>query len=126
MVRLVDPATVLRAGDELRFTVRGEGPHYLEVRVKDGGSAPTTLFPDKNAPAESAPSVGDGGTAPDAAVVQTTTPQVWPEEILPVTLPVAAGGGKLVVTALFSDKARPLGAPPDADTETITAVFGKE
>ena len=126
-VRDVDPATVLRAGDELRFKVRGEGPRYLEVRLKDGAAPPTTLFPDKDAPPESAPvAAGGGGQPAEPITVQTTTPQVWPGETLPITLPVAPGGGKLVVTALFSDRQRPLGVAPDADTETITAVFAKE
>jgi hypothetical protein len=126
-VREVEPSTVLRAGDVLRFNVRGDGPHYLEVRVKDGASAPTTLFPAKDAPPESAlPPSGDGGASAAAVAVQTTTPQVWPGETLPVTLPVEPGGGKLVVTALYSDRPRPLGAAPDPDTETISAVLAKE
>jgi hypothetical protein len=36
------------------------------------------------------------------------------------------GGGKLVVTALFSDGPRPVGAPADPDTQVITAVVTKE
>ena len=33
------------------------------------------------------------------------------------------GGGKLVVTALFSDHPRPVGAPAEPDTQAITAVI---
>ena len=33
----VEPATVLHAGDSLRFVVRGERARYVEVRLRDGG-----------------------------------------------------------------------------------------
>src|SRR5262249_62180270 len=36
----VDPRTVLRAGDSLRFVVRGERPRQLEGRMRDGDVAP--------------------------------------------------------------------------------------
>ena len=43
--RAVEPQTVLRAGDRLRLTVKGEGPHYVEVRMRDGAVPPATIFP---------------------------------------------------------------------------------
>ena len=65
--RAVEPATVLRAGDSLRFVVRGERARYVEVRLRDGGAAPATVFP-----------AGAG-----------ETPLVQPRETLPV--PADAG-----------------------------------
>ena len=41
----VEPATVLHAGDSLRFVVRGERARHVEVRLRDGGGAPATVFP---------------------------------------------------------------------------------
>jgi len=95
---------VLRAGDGLDLKVRGEKAAYLEVRLRDGASAPKTIFP---------------AEAP-------TTPQVSPGDTLPVTPVVGPGGGKLVLTALFSDRPRPVGAPSDPDMQTVTAVIAKE
>ena len=103
--RAVEPQTVLRAGDLLRFTVKGERALYLEVRMRDGAAAPVTIFPTGGAPA---------------------TTQVTPGETLPFAPVLAPGGGKLVVTALFSDHARSVGAPADPDTQAITAVVTKE
>jgi len=104
-VRDVDPQTVLHVGDELMFKVRGDGPVYLEVRWRDGAGPVQTIFP------------YDGAT---------TTPEVTPMQELrrvPVTVP---GAGKVVVTALFSDRPRPVGVPADPDTRAITALVGKE
>ena len=39
------PRTVLRAGDSLRFVVRGERARHVEVRLRDGDAAPATVFP---------------------------------------------------------------------------------
>jgi len=103
-VRAVNPQTTLRAGDVLDFKVRGEGPTYLEVRFKDGASPPQTIFP----------------------VGTTTTPRVAPGDTLGVTAPIGDSHGKVVVTALFSDARRPVGAPADPDTRAITAVVSKE
>ena len=100
----VDPRTTLRAGDVLEFKVRGEGPTYLEVRFKDGTSPPQTIFP----------------------VGAATTRQVLPGDTLSITTPIGASPGKVVVTALFSEAPRPVGAPADPDTRAITAVVGKE
>jgi hypothetical protein len=104
-VRAVDPQTVLHAGDQLSFTVRGDGPVYLEVRWRDGAAPVQTIFPH------------DGST---------TTPEVLPMQHLegvPVKEPRA---GKVVVTALFSDHPRQVGVPADPDTRAITAVVNKE
>src|SRR3954471_8045893 len=101
----VDPATVLRAGDRLRFVVRGERPRHVEVRLRDGGAAPATVFP----------AAGAGETV-----------LVAPRETLPVRPTLGAGGAKVIVTALFSDRARPIGARADDDTEVVTLAIAKE
>ena len=100
----VDPRTVLRAGDSLRFVVRGERGRHVEVRLRDGDAAPATVFP-----------AGAGETA-----------LVQPRETLPIRPTLAAGGAKVIVTALFSDRARPIGAAPDDDTEVVTLAIAKE
>ena len=100
----VEPATVLRAGDTLRFVVRGERARYVELRLRDGGAAPATVFP---------ASAGE-------------TPRVQPRETLPIRSTLGAGGAKVIVTALFSDRARPVGAPADDDTEVVTLAIAKE
>ena len=100
----VDPRTVLRAGDSLRFVVRGERARHVEVRLRDGDAAPATVFP-----------AGAGETA-----------LVQPRETLPVRPTLAAGGAKVIVTALFSDRARPIGAAADDDTEVVTLAIAKE
>jgi hypothetical protein len=107
-VRSVEPQTVLRAGDVLDFKVRGEEASYLEVRLRDGAGAVQTIFP----------TLPTGG-APNSV-------KVSPGDTLPVATIVAPGGGKLVLTALFSETPRPVGAAPDPDTLTITAVVAKE
>ena len=103
--RAVEPQTILRAGDGLRLTVKGEGPHYVEVRIRDGAVPPATIFP---------------------AAGAATTVQVSPGERLPVMPVLGPAHGKLVVTALFSDHPRPVGAPAEPDTQAITAVISKE
>ena len=103
--RAVDPATVLRAGDTLRFVVRGERPRQLEVRMRDGDTAPATIFPTDGAP---------------------LTVEVRPGQTLSVHPTLATGGAKVVVTALFSDRPRTVGAPPDDDTEVVTLAIAKE
>jgi hypothetical protein len=103
-VHAVDPQTVLRAGDVLDLKVRGEQVRYLEVRLRDGATAPRTIFP------------------ADAPIMQ----RVSPGNTLPVAVAVGPGGGKLVLTALFSDEPRPVGAPPDPDAQTFTAIVAKE
>jgi hypothetical protein len=100
----VDPGTVLHEGDTLRFVVRGERPRYVEVRLRDGATAAATVFP-----AESA-----------------ETPLVAPRETLSIRSVLGAGGVRVVVTALFSDRPRPVGADPDADTEVVTLAIAKE
>ena len=102
--RAVEPATVLRAGDQLRFVVRGERPRYVEVRLRDGEQPPATLFP----------------------AGEAETRLVRPGETLPATVTVVTGGSRVVVTAMFSDRARPVGAPGDAETEAITIAIAKE
>src|SRR3954447_24802125 len=102
--RAVEPATVLRGGDVLRFVVRGERARYVEVRLRDGGAAPATVFPG-----------GAGQTAPGQ-----------PRETLPVRPTLTPGGAKVIVTALFSDRARPVGAPADDDTKVVTLAIAKE
>ncbi len=102
--RTVEPATVLRAGDRLRFVVRGERPRQLEVRVRDGANAPATIFP---------------GAARETA-------EVRPGDTLSVQPTLGAGGAKVIVTAVFSDRPRFVGTPPDADTEIVNLVIAKE
>jgi hypothetical protein len=104
-LHVVDPQTVLHVGDELLFTVRGDGPAYLEVRWRDGAAPVQTIFPN------------DGSA---------TTPVVAPTQRLSGARVAAPGAGKVVVTALFSNHARPVGAPADPDTRAITAVVDKE
>ena len=102
--RAVAPATVLRAGDQLRFVVRGERPRHVEVRLRDGQQPPVTFFP----------------------AGERDTKLAQPGETLPGTVTVAAGRGKVVVTAMFSDSARPIGAPADATTEATTIAIDKD
>jgi hypothetical protein len=102
--RAVDPRTVLHAGDRLRLVVRGERARYVEVRLRDGDAAPATVFPE-----------GAGETV-----------LVQPRETLPVRPTLGAGGAKVIVTALFSDRPRPVGAPADPDTEVVTLAIAKE
>jgi hypothetical protein len=100
----VDPATVLHPGDSLRFVVRGERARHVEVRLRDGGAAPATVFP-----------AGTGETA-----------LVQPRETLPVRPLLGAGGARVVVTALFSDRVCAVGTGSDDDTEVVTLAIAKE
>ncbi len=100
----VAPGTVLRRGDSLRFVVRGERPRTLEVRMRDGAAAPATIFP----------------------VGARETPLVKPRETLPIAPVIGAGGTTVVVTALFSDRPRPVGADAEPDTEVVTLAIAKE
>jgi hypothetical protein len=101
----VDPRTVLHAGDTLRFVVRGERPRHLEVRMRDGDAVPATIFPTDGAP---------------------LTVEVRPGQTLSVQPTLANGGTKVLVTALFSDRPRTVGAPPDDETEVVTLAIPKE
>jgi hypothetical protein len=103
-VRPLAPGTPVRAGDALHFTVRAEGPRYLIVRMRDGSADATTIFP---------------AGASQAALVQ-------PGEALPVTPPITAGAGKVVVTAVFADHAFALDGARGDDTEVIDFVMEKE
>ena len=49
-----------------------------------------------------------------------------PRETLPVRPTLVAGGGKVIVTALFSDRARAIGAAADDETEVVTLAIAKE
>jgi hypothetical protein len=109
-VRVLDPQTALRVGDELVFTVRADGPTYLEVRWRDGAGAVQTIFPH------------DGATTTGPPM----TPLVTPRQELDRVRIAQPGAGKVVVTALFSDHPRPVGAPADPETRAITAVVAKE
>jgi hypothetical protein len=102
--RAVDPRTVLHAGDVLRFVVRGERMRQVEVRLRDGDAAPSTVFP-----------VGPGQTTP-----------VRPRETLPIRQTLGPGGAKVIVTALFSDRPRTVGSAPDDDTEVVTLAIAKQ
>jgi len=104
-VRPVTPQTLLRAGDVLDFQVRADGPTYLEVRFKDGTAAPQTLFPTAGTP---------------------DTPAVAPGQALPTVAPIGPSAGKVVVTAIFSDRPHPVGVPADAESRPTTAIIGKE
>ncbi|HVU51057.1 MAG TPA: hypothetical protein VHL80_10250 [Polyangia bacterium] len=98
------PGTPVRAGEVLRFRVRAEHARYLLVRLRDGGSAPVTIFP--------------AGGAASAALVQ-------PGETLPVAPVLGPGAGKVVVTAVFADHAFSVDAR-GGDTEEIDLVMEKE
>jgi hypothetical protein len=101
--RAVEPSTVLAAGDGLRFGFKGESSRYLELRIKDGDGPVTTVFPVEGSMAR----------------------LVRPGEGLPSRVIVAASGERLLVTALFSDRAWPVGSPPEGDTETASFSIAK-
>ena len=42
---VLDPATELRDGDQLRFVVRASAPRYLVLRARDGAGHDRLLFP---------------------------------------------------------------------------------
>jgi hypothetical protein len=98
----VEPATALRAGDRLRFVVKGERPRHVELRLRDG-DAPPLVYPSEG-----------------------TTVLVAPKQALPIEPTVGPGRGRVVVTALFSDQPRAVGSPPDPETEAITVAIAKE
>jgi hypothetical protein len=100
--RPVEPATLLRAGDRLRFVVKGERPRHVELRLRDG-DAPPVVYPPEG-----------------------TTPLVAPKDLLPFAPAVGPGRGRVVVTALFSDTPRAVGVAPDPETEAITVAIAKE
>ena len=100
--RPVDPKTLLRPGDQLRFVVKGERPRHVELRLRDGAEPPV-VFPSEG-----------------------TAALVAPKQELPFVATVGPGKGRVIVTALFSDQPRPVGAPPDPDTEAITVAIAKE
>ena len=102
--RVVEPKTMLRAGDRLRLVARGERPRYVEVRLRDGDGPPVIVFPAEGARA-----------AP-----------VKPKQTLPVVADIGPATGKVTVTALFSDQPRPRGAPPDPETDVVTLTIAKE
>ncbi len=104
-VRAADPHTALHAGDVLDFKVRADGPTYLEVRFRDAGEPPRTVFPAPGVP---------------------TTPQVAPGEALPAVETIGPSSGKVVVTAIFSDRPRTVGTPLDGDSRATTALLSKE
>jgi hypothetical protein len=99
----LDPSTVLAAGDGLRFSFKGERSRYLEIRIKDGERPVTTIFPVEGSMAR----------------------LVRPGEKLPSRVLVAPGGDRFLVTALFSDRAWPVGQPPAGDTETASFSIAK-
>jgi hypothetical protein len=108
--RPLAPGTPVAGGDVLRFTVRAEHARHLLVRLRDGGGAPTTIFP--------------------AAGARASAP-VQPGDVLPVAPVVAAGGGKVIVTAIFADHPFALDEVRAADDrardeEEIDLVIEKE
>jgi hypothetical protein len=84
--------------------VRGERARYVEVRLRDGASPASTVFP-----------VG----AAETLLVQ-------PRQELPIRPVLAPGGVRVIVTALFSDRPRSVGADADAETEVVTLAIAKE
>jgi hypothetical protein len=101
---VLDPATELRDGDQLRFVVRASAPRYLVLRARDGAGRNRLLFP-----------------APDAP----TAAPVQPDQTLPGVLPIDATPGKEIVTALFGEHAFPIGAPPGGDVQVVTVELKK-
>jgi hypothetical protein len=100
----VEPSTVLAPGDGLRFVFKGESSRYLELRIKDGEGPVTTLFPVEGSMARI----------------------VRPGEVLPPRALVAPGGGRMLVTAIFSDRPWPVGGPPQGGAETASFSIAKQ
>jgi hypothetical protein len=98
------PGTHLRADDQLRFSVRAERPRYLMVRLRDGADAAVTIFP----------------------IGEDQAPLVQPRQALPGAHVVAAGAGKVVVSAVFSDHPFAVDGPPADDAEIIDVVMEKD
>jgi len=101
---VLDPATELRDGDQLRFVVRASAPRYLVLRARDGAGHQRSLFP-----------------APDA----TAAAPVQPDQTLPGVLPIDATPGKETVTALFGERAFPVDAPGGEDIQVVTIELKK-
>ena len=101
---VLDPATELRDGDQLRFVVRASAPRYLVLRARDGAGRERLLFP-----------------APDA----TTAAPVQPDQTLPGVLPIDATPGKETVTALFGEHAFPVAGPPSNAVQVVTIDLKK-
>jgi hypothetical protein len=102
--RVVEPSTLLRAGDRLRLVARGERPRFVEIRLRDGDTAPVILYPRE-------------GLEPQP---------IKPKQTLPVVADIGPSAGKVTVTALFSDHPRPRGAAPDEATDVVTLNVVKE
>ncbi len=101
---VLDPATELRDGDQLRFVVRASAPRYLVLRARNGAGREQLLFP-----------------APDA----TAAAPVQPDQTLPGVLPIDATPGKETVTALFGEHAFPVDAPPSDAVQVVTIELRK-
>jgi hypothetical protein len=100
----LSPGTLLRAGDVLRFAVRGERPRQLVVRARDARGPIVTLFP--------------AGGALSSQLAR-------PGDQLPATLAIGAAAGKVAVTALFADAPFPTDAAPRPETEVVDVVMEK-
>lgn len=101
---VLDPATELREGDQLRFVVRASAPSYLVLRAGDGGGHERLLFPARDA---------------------TTAAAVRPDQTLPGVLPIDATPGKETVTALFGERVFPVDAPPSDAVQVVTVELKK-
>jgi hypothetical protein len=99
----LQPGTMLAGGDVLRFVFKGERPRYLELRVRDADGPVRTLFPEG-----------------------PTTVAVRPGQTLPVDFAVGPAAGRVLVTALFSNGPRAVGAPADGETETVSLSLPKD
>lgn len=101
---VLDPATELREGDQLRFVVRASAPRYLVLRARDGAGHARLLFPARDA---------------------TTAAAVQADQTLPGVLPIDATPGKETVTALFGERAFPVDAPPSDAVQVVTIELKK-
>src|SRR5438128_1881694 len=94
--------TAIVRGDVAAGKAATEDGQRATQRV--GAAAPATIFP----------------------VGARETPLVKPRETLPIAPVIRAGGTTVVVTALFSDRPRPVGADAEPDTEVVTLAIAKE
>ena len=101
---VLDPATELHPGDQLRFVVRASAPRYLVLRARDGAGHERLLFPPASA---------------------ETATLVRPDQALPGTLAIDETPGKEIVTALFSEHAFPVGARAGAGIEAVVVDLMK-
>lgn len=101
---VLDPATELRDGDQLRFVVRASAPRYMVLRARDGAGHERQLFPARDA---------------------TTAAPVQPDQTLPGVLPIDATPGREIVTALFGERAFPIDAPPSDEVQAVTIELKK-